>query len=356
MLKVFIDTNIFLDFYRLNDKEIEQLKKLLVLIENKEIEIILSQNVIDEYNKNRLKVIHNTISDFTKQTEFRIPNILKTFSETQELESARKLIKEKTAELLEKFKQKVAELDLSADLIVQQIFTNSNIIEVTTDLLKKAEIRFIRRFPPRKKDSNDSIGDAINWITLLENIANGDLHIISEDKDYRDSLYNDNDIASFFLSNEWKNLKDGKLFVYRDLKGFFDEKFVTYNFEIDEEKKQEIEDLINSPNFVCTHSAIEKLSLYSYSDFSIKEINDIINAYIENPQIHWIITDDDVKFFILNLIKNKEEVITPKYKEIFALIQKQYDQIKEQNTLFDDTEQHLLNTIRDLPEDFEDVL
>jgi predicted nucleic acid-binding protein len=53
MITLFIDTNVLLSFYHLTSEDIEELKKLVVLVESKEIELIVPKQVENEFWRNR---------------------------------------------------------------------------------------------------------------------------------------------------------------------------------------------------------------------------------------------------------------------------------------------------------------
>ena len=61
-----------------------------------------------------------------------------------------------------------------------------------------------------------------------------------------------------------------------------------------------IERLETSPNFATTHHTIEKLS--EFDDFNEREVKLILNAYLSNNQIYFIIDDVDVADFVTKVI------------------------------------------------------
>ena len=286
MLNVFIDTNIFLDFYSLSEKSIEELSKLIKLIEDEEIQIILSQNVIDEFHKNRIKKIYDTTSSLDKANQLPLPTLLKQYKEEcEEFRKAQTALKEKFILLKDKLIEDVKTENLSADRLIQNIFNHSKIIEVKNTLFYRAQQRFVRKLPPRKNDNNDSIGDAINWETLKHAIPeNEDLHLISGDGDFWDSIEGQKDIAKYYLAKEWKSEKNGNLYVYANINNFFEKEFASYNFTVDEEKKNLLENLIDSKSFDETHACIKELNKYNPLDFTLHEVKSVLKAYINNSQ------------------------------------------------------------------------
>lgn len=167
MLNVFIDTNIFLDFYSLSERDIEELHKLIKLISDEEIQLILSQNVLDEFYKNRIKKIYATISSMDKANQLPIPTLLKQYeTECSEFRAAQSDLKGKYTILKNKLIEDVKTEQLSADKIIKEIFNVAIIVPIEWEIFHKAQQRYLRRLPPRKNDNNDSMGDALNWETL----------------------------------------------------------------------------------------------------------------------------------------------------------------------------------------------
>lgn len=336
-LYVFIDTNIFLNFYSLDEKSIEELHKIIKLIDDEEIDLILPENVKDEFYKNRLKKIYSTIQNITAQDDCSIPIILKQYSHiSAELDLTRKEVKRLKNQLLDKLMEDVKDVKLSADKVVEEIFEKATLVCINEEMIMKAEQRFKRNLPPKKSGTRESIGDAINWIALKEKV-DSDIHIITDDDDYRDSLRNRNDSVNYYLSKEWLNEKNAKVYLYRGLKYFFDNKFEQYEFKIDEEKTKWIEHLIKSGGFSRTHYAISQLSKYVGDDFTTKEVNNILEAYVENRQIGWIAEDEDVEQFFKKITKNRERKLDQNiYAAVKVLYKKNDTNVAETESPFDE--------------------
>ena len=52
-MKIFIDTNVYLKFYHYSNDELEELRKLIVLIEQGEILLYVPSQVFNEFTRNR---------------------------------------------------------------------------------------------------------------------------------------------------------------------------------------------------------------------------------------------------------------------------------------------------------------
>ena len=65
-INLFIDTNIFLQFYRLTDEDLSELDKLKSQIQAKHIVLFITQQVKDEFSRNREKEIKKSLDSMKK--------------------------------------------------------------------------------------------------------------------------------------------------------------------------------------------------------------------------------------------------------------------------------------------------
>ena len=71
MINLFIDTNIFLSFFHWTSEDLEELKKLIVLMDNDEIRLFLPEQVRNEFARNRgAKIVDamRKLQDATRDT------------------------------------------------------------------------------------------------------------------------------------------------------------------------------------------------------------------------------------------------------------------------------------------------
>ena len=57
MLNLFIDANIYLNFYKLNSHQLERISLLIELIKNGRVRLFITELLVDEVYRNREKVI-----------------------------------------------------------------------------------------------------------------------------------------------------------------------------------------------------------------------------------------------------------------------------------------------------------
>lgn len=306
-MNLFIDTNVFLSFYHLTNDDLEELRKLSVLLRSKKLVLFLPSQVQDEFNRNR----DNKIADAMKRLRdaklsLQFPQFCKEYTEYIETRNLQRDFEAAHRRLVERVTEDIKNRSLTADTLTKELFSLAQVIPGKAKLFAKAWKRVLIGNPPGKKDS---LGDAINWETLLVEVPDlEDLHFISDDGDYWSPL--SEDCFHTFLIDEWKTKKYGQIFPYRRLSQFFTKHFPEIQLASEYEKYQLIKALENSSNFARTHTVISKLQ--RYTDFSPSQINTLIAAGISNSQVSWIMQDDDVSTFFSNLIVGNESIIDAK--------------------------------------------
>ena len=300
-MNLFIDTNVLLSFYHLTSDDLEELRKLSVLIDKDKIKLILPRQVINEFRRNRENKIADALKRLKDQKiKLQFPQICKDYPEYKELKDQQKEYGKSHSVLIQKLTNDVENHQLKADAITSELFEKAGIIEYEKEIIESAKLRMAIGNPPGK---NQSLGDAINWETALKHVSDlDDIHFVADDKDYYSAL-NDNTFNEFLLA-EWKDNKHSDLFCYRRLSTFFKEHFPEIKLASEIEKELLIKELSRSSSFADTHIAISKLS--KYSEFTVAQVDEILEAALSNSQILWIIKDEDVKEFISTVKEGKE--------------------------------------------------
>jgi hypothetical protein len=196
---IFIDTNIFLDFYRFQG---DSRLPLLDQISQNSNRIITSEQVQMEFKKNRQKVI----LELLKQMESPNWKVLMAPSFLADTKLAKAILKHKDRinALHSKLKNNLASImkePRKYDRVfsaLEKLFANNGPYNLTRkkpilqNIYELAQKRFLLGYPPRKNDDT-SCGDAINWewIILCAQESNKHIIIVSRDKDYGDKYVND---------------------------------------------------------------------------------------------------------------------------------------------------------------------
>jgi PIN domain len=303
-MQLFIDTNILLSFYALNQDDLAELSKLIDAIDKQQITLLLTDQIVDEFNRNREQRIDGAIKSLRTQTfNPQFPQLCEDYSEIDRLRESIKQYEQAHIALTTKIIADIKVKNLKADRIIQSLFklgkklTNSNL------MLDRARLRMGVGNPPGK---NNSLGDAINWECLLDETPAGkDLYFITGDKDYCSAL-NEDEFSDFLLT-EWSDRKQTKIFFYKRLASFCKEQFPEITLATARDKDFLIRDLVNSQSIANTQIAISKLSYYS--EFTAAQVNTIVAAAISNRQVVWSIEDDRVRSFLRSVVANNKQYL-----------------------------------------------
>jgi predicted nucleic acid-binding protein len=312
MVNIFIDTNILLNIYHFSGDDLEELDKLALLIRNGKATFFLPDQVRDEFYRNRDNKIADALKEFRKEKiDRQFPQMAKQYDEYKKMRDAIKLFEENKQGILEKLTTDIITNNLKADKIVEELFANSKSIPTSDEIFNVAKMRFDLGRPPGK---NKSYGDAINWECLKTTVPDGEeLFFITDDSDFLSDVNNNN--FNPYLLNEWRSNKGSTLSLFKNLTGFFREKFPEIQLVDEYEKNLLIERLAKSSNFARTHSVLAQLSIFD--DYTQEQANEIILASVSNSQIYWIATDQDVNEILNKIARTHSKLIDPDLLERF---------------------------------------
>jgi predicted nucleic acid-binding protein len=325
-MNLFIDTNIFLSFYHMTSEDLEELRKLAVLLEQKKVNLYLTDQVLAEFRRNREAKIADALKRLKEQRlNLEFPQLCKDYSEYKQLRRLQRNYEKFHSELMKKISEDVAKQTLKADQTIEELFNKAIAVETTYKLVGKARLRIQVGDPPGKEGS---LGDAINWVALLREVEDGkDLYLIADDRDYVSAL--DENKLKDCLIREWVVEKQSTIVFYRRLSAFFKDKFPQIKLATELEMEILIRDLAASGSFAQTHSVVAKLS--RFTDFTPLQVNQIVEAAISNRQVTWIISDPDVYEFLKSVTDGHEDDIEESnWKEFQSLLRKAEMEIKEE--------------------------
>lgn len=303
MKLIFLDTNIFLSFYSFTNEDLEQLRKLIDLINSEEIKLYLTDQVFNEFRKNREGKIAEAYKQFDNSNiSLKMPLICKEYPEYGKITKLQRFIDKLKSELKEKILLAVSKSRLKADVVIENLFKVATRVDSDKYLEKATERRYFG-LPPGEKSK--SYGDEINWEALLENVAtDGDFILISDDGSYASEM-NEEKIHPY-LEKEWKKKKRTDIYFYKTLSRFFGDHDINIQLKEEEEKNRLIESLINSGDFFTTHELIRRLG--KFNSFTNDQIKGLSTALLGNSQVNWIIKDEDVKSFYSKNLADKADI------------------------------------------------
>lgn len=312
MQRLFLDANVFLDFYRFGDDDISEVDKLRVLVSEGDVDLVTNSHLLDEIGRNREGVISKSLSELRQsKLQVRAPNYCKkdaTYTDlSDQLKRSNKLLQKLIAELEEKIQNK----DLAADKLIGRLLESSSRKEVTSDFIDKAERRVALRNPPGKIGS---LGDAIHWECLIAASEVNSLSIVSRDSDFSSEM--DKNLLKGYLADEWgRKKKYGSVKLYTSLSEYFGELFPQIKLSDEANKQSLISQLETSSNFAYTHAIIAELSGFTY--FTANQVRRLFAALLDNTQVRWIVEDDDVRDFYLKL-EHRAHVVSSEYHDEIA--------------------------------------
>ncbi|MDZ6589791.1 PIN domain-containing protein [Escherichia coli] len=295
-MNVFIDTNLYLEFYRMGKDKLDELDKVFALHQYGRLKLWLPELLVNEFWRNRSKVLSETIKEIAKDYKPALPQIFRQHEKhslfNDKLIEASRLKNEIITDIQNLFKEE----SLAADVVIKRIFDAASKIEADDETIEKGKRRFDLGNPPGK---NKSYGDAVNWECLLKAIPNGeDIYIITEDGDYKSAFIKDD--INEYLKYEWKKKKDSEPHIYARLSEFIGEHFPQASNLAEMEVNFTIDELRRSGSFATTHRVVAKL--LKFTQFTQEQIIKIIDIYFNNDQVGYIKNDDDVKQFARKLI------------------------------------------------------
>lgn len=310
-MNLFIDANIFLDFYHLSGGDIEELKKLVALIEEGDIVLFSTKQLHEEVRRNRDTKISDALKEFQKASfKVSFPAFCKHYPEYAEIQDALKQANKKHSELVEKSTADIKSERLKADALIVDLFSKSKDIPISSDIFNNSISRFRLGNPPGKKKV--TMGDEINWECLLEGVPNAEeLHFVSGDGDYASSIFPEE--LNTFLKSEWKQKKNAETCFYKSITDFFKKKFPDIKLASDIKVNKLIEKLAASGSFAMTHVVISELS--KQAQFSKVQAEELIGVLDLNTQVSWIIDDLDVKTFYKSIFEKYGEIVSVPAKQ-----------------------------------------
>ncbi len=212
-IKIFIDTQIFLDFYRL--KEVNPLLQSLIQITDY---ILVTRQVVNEVYRNKAETACEILKDDTNKIQFKtiLPDTLiaqalviapdietkiaKIREKTKSINSDLRQIQKDLAAIYSKTLEDVSKGTDKVSLELENIFQKA--IEHTEHQFNNAKRRKDLGNPPGKL--KDPIGDELNWEQILDYSQREKccIWIVARDKDFYAKSINSQVLANPFLQKE----------------------------------------------------------------------------------------------------------------------------------------------------------
>lgn len=216
-MNLFLDSNVWLALYDVPRRDLEELEKLVRLIETGRVTLFLPEQVIHEVRRNRDKKLANDIAEL--QAEILVEEIPPVFFGLQEYKSfaqTRRNYERARERLVARLVDDFEHGRLPADGLFERLFAAGRRIAITAEILLRARDRYDLGNPPGK---DASYGDAVNWECLLAEVPPGeDLHLVTRDRDFASRI--DRGRLAPFLEEEWRERKGGRIVFHTRLSAF----------------------------------------------------------------------------------------------------------------------------------------
>lgn len=217
-MKVFIDTNTYLQLFTPSGDQADYIGKLIKLVDDKKISIIFPKIIQNELLRNigdASDVIskYKTNLDNSKAKE---PKLHASFDEEArgKINKAYSLWSEGINELHENYQKLVDDLKKR---IFEEYKQKTIDFPETETLVQRAYFRKLKGYPPGK---GHHLGDQLSWEILLENCADEDLTIVSDDSDWIDKTNKTELNLNQILEEEWAKKGSKKVKIFDSLGKF----------------------------------------------------------------------------------------------------------------------------------------
>lgn len=358
---LFVDTNVFLNFYSYAKDDLGQLKKLIEHLNADGISLHLPKHVLNELERNRETKLKTSADQFKKDSfPTAIPRHMQDYTQAKVYLDAVDTAVKARVMMINQAAAEATSKTLAADKVLEDLVGKANVYEDEDMIFARAIQRMQKGNPPGK---NGSVGDQYNWEFLIEKVPNEDLHIVSKDGDYSSAL--NTGLPHPFLEKEWKQRKNANLHFYSEIRPFLDRYLTVIEDEAvavvvtanepapaseqappsaqelepvvappqslqlvqsvmapNPEKTAAIAALIQSSSFADTHAAIAKLEELR-STLSTEDAERLLDAAINNSQISWVASDSDVYAFFTALLNEHTDVasgLSDAAAEVFGLM------------------------------------
>lgn len=309
-MHLFIDTNVFLRFYSYTDDRLEELKKLVMLIEKGDVILYVPSQLKDEIARNRETEIRRTYKDLVElRLEKGFPYIFRSHDDFSTILKALDAFYKIKKKILEGLERDIQEKKLVADLAITKLLSKGKEIDCK-EFLEKAITRIQFGRPPGKEGK---LGDALNWECLLASVPDKkDFFLVSKDSDYQSPINQAQ--LNGYLRDEWHMKKKSTVYFYQSLTDWASQHQKDILLKLEDEKSTLIDRLLQSGSFAETHLIIENLA--KHTDFSIPQTDQLLSAAAFNSQVRSILADEDVKGFYKKIIMGCETELNQELLEI----------------------------------------
>ena len=237
-MRVFIDTNIYLNFFRTlsesNSEKINSLKVLRSNLKKNNIELIFPNVSQNEFYKN-LPIEKDRYIASIKSTRLEMPAYPIVSRDPKQKNRIKEIKKELETEKKKIIRNYLKNADSTTREDIEFLINNAANIHEDDSIIERANKRRLLGYPPGKSKMEHHIGDEVVWEMLLAKCSGDDLTIVSGDNDWRELDFNNEQSKpkiKEFLKREWTKSSRKKLHFYATLG-----EYINDNLELQEKDK-----------------------------------------------------------------------------------------------------------------------
>lgn len=220
-MNLFIDANIYLNYFKMSSENTDSLSVLLEILKTKKnLCLLLPEQTMQEYSRNRSNVINETKIALKKQKNFKpvLPPIVRNSLEAKKIKKLLKKVNSYYEKIIKRHDRELKNENSKIDKVISEIFDKATKVLEEKDIIDKAFYRMLKGNPPGKKDS---YGDAIIWESILNKFTNENLAIVTNDGDWLEKYDKEN--LNRFLCKEWQKKTKKRIKVYSSLGKFIND-------------------------------------------------------------------------------------------------------------------------------------
>lgn len=181
MTLVYIDTNVFLDFYQASTDRLVVFEDILRLSKK----VLLTQQTVNEFRRNRiarLTALAETIRKGPHPQRYTTA-VVQALPAFQEWTKARDAAKNAAGEIANELTSWVTKEESDLVLVAfEKLVSSAKVIDFDDALIERARRRKVLGQPPTSPDKH-TVGDELNWECLLT-WAEEDLVVVTRDKSF----------------------------------------------------------------------------------------------------------------------------------------------------------------------------
>jgi hypothetical protein len=302
---LFVDTNVFLSFYKADG---EAGLTLLEHVQKLSGSLIVTDQIEGEFLNNRQRVISDALERIVDpKIPLDVPAYLKQSATLKRIQNHKSKIKDGIAKLRERIEGLTQKPERDPVFkTVRKVFAqvtpiNLKFAKDKQDLIFDSALRrFQRGYPPRKKQDN-SIGDAINWEWILDcaKTLSRDVLIVARDGDY--GLYQKG-ILNDFLSQQFKAKTKRKA----ELVQLLSDALSRLNVKVSEAEVKEEQQIVQKENPQPNHPAfwpkvLDRVFEDSPAAYGMLKMASSVDYVRDNLRVTYLPHQGDMPIMILQL-------------------------------------------------------